>query len=296
MPRKKKKKPKLSPEEQKKLKAQRAHINDARSIFKLVGFKRVPGAAKTEITYQGTTSDLDDLFVFENLVVLVEYTTKQDDLSGHLKKKKVLYDKIQKDASSFIEFLDQKIVNFTTARNSLFQPAQMRVAIVYCSLKKIEADLKAEVPGVRYLDYQYLKYFLALARAIKLSARFELFHFLGFEHADVGKNVISSSAASESYEGSILPEAHSNFGKDHKIVSFYVDPGALLNRCYVLRKDRWEETSNLYQRMISKKKLESIRKYLIEQKRVFVNNIIITLPEDTHLRAIHCEGCSKSSQ
>jgi DGQHR domain-containing protein len=279
----KKKKLKLSPEEQKRLAAQKAHIKEARSIFKLVGFSRVPRASKFEIKYQGTTSDLDDLFLFENLVVLLEYTTKQIDLSGHLKKKKVLYDKIQKDTGTFIEFLDQNVKGFGAARGSFFEPAQMRVAIVYCSLKKIENELKAEVPGVRYLDYQYLKYFLSLARAIKMSARFEVFDFLGFKHADIGKNVISASAESATYEGSILPEAHSSFGKDHKIVSFYVDPGALLNRCYVLRKDRWEETSNLYQRLISKKKLEAIRKYLLDQKRVFVNNIIVTLPEETHL-------------
>ena len=32
--------------------------------------------------------------------------------------------------------------------------------------------------------------------------------------------------------------------------------------------------------MISKKKIDSIRQYLKKQKRVFVNNIIVTLPPD----------------
>ena len=63
----------------------------------------------------------------------------------------------------------------------------------------------------------------------------------------------------------------------------YVDPEALLSTCYVLRKDGWEDRGQLYQRMISKRKIEAIRKYLLAQKRVFINNIIVTLPSDTKL-------------
>lgn len=37
---------------------------------------------------------------------------------------------------------------------------------------------------------------------------------------------------------------------------------------------------NLYQRMISKPKVEAIRAYLKKQKRVFINNIIVTLPPE----------------
>ena len=74
-----------------------------------------------------------------------------------------------------------------------------------------------------------------------------------------------------------------NFGKGYKVISFYVDSEALLSRCYVLRKDGWEDRGQLYQRMISKKKIEAIRRYLLDQKRVFINNIIVTLPSDTKL-------------
>lgn len=282
--RKRRRKTKLSPEEMKLAKAKLAHRKEARTVFALGGFRRVLGASDHEIKYQGTTSDFDDIFVFENVVVLLEYTTIQaPEISSHLKKKKVLYDKIQADPKAFIDFLESEFQSFANSRDKLYQPEQCRVVIVYCPLNKISNNLKLEVPNIKYLDYQYLKYFLTITRAIRASARYELFDFLGLKHADVGKNVLSSSSEVAIYEGSLLPEAHSNFGKDHKIVSFYVDPSALLKRCYVLRKDRWEEASNLYQRMISKKKLEAIRRYLLEQKRVFVNNIIITLPEKTRL-------------
>jgi DGQHR domain-containing protein len=140
------------------------------------------------------------------------------------------------------------------------------------------------VPSVRYLDYHVARYFYALSSVIKKSARFEFLRFLGLEHGDIGQNIVSPGvAASTNYEGSILPEGHSNFGKGYKVISMYVDPEALLSTCYVLRKDGWEDRGQLYQRMISKRKIEAIRKYLISQKRVFINNIIVTLPSNTKL-------------
>ena len=81
----------------------------------------------------------------------------------------------------------------------------------------------------------------------------------------------------------MLPEAHSNLGKGFKVVSFYVDPAALLERAYVLRRDGWRDNTNLYQRMVSAKKIEQIRKYLYEEKRVFVNNILVTLTSEVKL-------------
>jgi DGQHR domain-containing protein len=62
-----------------------------------------------------------------------------------------------------------------------------------------------------------------------------------------------------------------------------MDPETLLSRCYVLRKDGWEEKGSLYQRMIDRSKIESIRKYLREERRVFINNIIVTFPSSTIL-------------
>ena len=65
------------------------------------------------------------------------------------------------------------------------------------------------------------------------------------------------------------------------MVSFYVDPEALLTRAYVLRNEGWRDVEGVYQRIISKKKIDSIREYLRVQGRVFVNNIVVTLPAST---------------
>jgi DGQHR domain-containing protein len=111
-----------------------------------------------------------------------------------------------------------------------------------------------------------------------------LFDFLKIAHADVGTNgVIGQGSPAVGFAGSVLAEPHSNFPSGFKVISFYVSPGAVLSRAYVLRHDGWRDSEGLYQRMISRKKIESIRRYLRENERVFVNNVILTLPDDAKL-------------
>ncbi len=146
-----------------------------------------------------------------------------------------------------------------------------------------DSNYKINVPGPVYMDYRALRYFGVVTDAIKLSARYELLNFLSIDMLKVGVDgAVPQGTQSLNYTGSILPEAHSNFDDGFKVVSFYADANALLRTCYVLRNDGWRNSDNLYQRMISTKKIKSIRAYLKAQKRVFINNIIVTLPSDVH--------------
>lgn len=282
---KKKTKQKLSPTEKLQLRIKRTHFREIRSIFSTCGFVRIPSASDKEFTFNGTTSDFDDVFIRENIIVLTECTVhKTSEISGHLKKKKVLYDKIENDVPAFIAFMDQKFPDFFSAKDAKYLPHHFRVVIVYCARNPIKKELKAEVPALKYLDYHIVRYFKTIADRVKQSARYELFNFLGLSHKEIGANVLSTAGIpSVPYKGSILPEGQSHFPKGFKVVSFYVDPAALLERCYVLRKDGWVEDDGLYQRMISRAKVDSIRKYLLSKKRVFINNIIVTLPSSTQL-------------
>jgi DGQHR domain-containing protein len=282
---KKKSKKKLSPNEKLQQTIKRTHFREVRSIFSICGFRRIPSASDREFTYQGTTSDFDDVFIYENVVVFSECTVHQSsELSGHLKKKKVLYDKINRDVPAFLSFMDAEFPDFKSAKDTRFQPHHYRIVIVYCPRYPITTELKDEVPGIKYLDYHVVRYFKAITDRVKQSARYELFAFLGLAQKDIGVGVISpAAAATTSYKGSILPEGQSHFPKGFKVVSFYVSPAALLERCYVLRKDGWGDEDGLYQRMISRTKVEAIRKYLLNKKRVFINNIIVTLPSNTLL-------------
>jgi DGQHR domain-containing protein len=281
-----KKRKKLSVEERRTRKIQRDHKKEVRSIFSALAFDRITSVSEREFSFQGTTSDFDDLFIFENLVVLVEYTTAQESgISDHLKGKRSIFAKISAEPRAFVEFLGKTFPEFRSKKSDDFTLSRMRVVIVYCALNSVRKMIKSDFSDVKFLDFQVVKYFVAVTKAIRESARSEFCYFLGLAHTEVGQNALSPRiSAGEGYAASLLPEDASHFPDGYKVISFYVDPEALLARSYVLRQDRWEERSNLYQRMIDKRKIDAIRGYLLKDGRVFVNNIIVTLPETTELR------------
>ncbi|MET3838124.1 DGQHR domain-containing protein [Bradyrhizobium sp. OAE829] len=280
---KKKKKVKLSAAEREQRRLKQTHFREVRSIFTTCEFERVPSASDKEIEYQGTKSDFDDIFLLENIVIVSECTVLTSGISDHLKKKKVLYDKINDDIPAFLAYMDAKFPEFKAAKNPKYQPHHFQLVIVYCSRYPITSELKAEVPGVTYLDYHIVQYFKSITDRVKKSARYELFKFLGLSQNQIGANSISPVMSTVYHKGSVLPEGQSHFPPGYKVVSFYVAPAVLLERCYVLRKDGWGDEDGLYQRMISRAKIEAIRKYLLGEKRVFINNIIVTLPSNTQL-------------
>lgn len=211
-------------------------------------------------------------------------TTLSEKISEHLKKKNVLYEKVLKNAALFVSFLDAKFPDVRSARPAIYGPEHCKVVVVYASLNVVQKSWKDDAPNLKFMDFHILKYFAKVASQIRKSSRFELYNFLGLSEKDIGEKVLSSSeGAGEIYRGSILPEGQSHFEAGYKVVSFYVDPEALLRRCYVLRKDGWMDHDNLYQRMIHRNKIEAIRAHLLHNKRVFINNIVVTLPSNTKL-------------
>jgi DGQHR domain-containing protein len=272
--------PALPPEELER----RAHRKEIRDIFRIAGFARVTGISDKEFTFKSRRGELDDVFIFENLVVLLEYTTaKSSNASGHLTKKKLIFDRILVNKVEFIDFFEEMFDTFKTARGSFFTAEQCQVIIVYASKNSMDSEHKALQPEVVFLDYPVVKYFGSIVGSVKMSARFELFAFLRLEEDQIGETSIKPSAPMEGYDGTLLPESHSNFPPGYKLVSFYIDPEALLRKSYVLRRQGWRDESDLYQRMITSKKVNAIRRYLNENDRVFVNNIIVTFPSNTKL-------------
>lgn len=274
-------KKKTTPEE--KIKSD--HRNMVREVFNRTGFLRISGLSDREFTYNGQKTDFDDVYIYENILVLLEYTTASTaNISGHLKPKKIVYDKIQKSVADFVDFYCGISEPLKSALLSKYDPSEVRASIVYCSRYDLDASLKSNVPNPIYLDYPELRYFKNLADCIRKSAQFELLEFLGYSENEIGHDgKIETSKKSESYSGSLLPESSSNFAPGYKVVSFYAAPTVLLRCAYVLRNGGWRQSYNLYQRMISKTKIDSTRKYLKVHKRVFVNNVIATLPGDTNI-------------
>ena len=280
----KKRKPakKLSPEERARRNLQRRHRNEIRETFAAVGFTRAEGASDNEFTFREVTSDFDDVFVLENVVVLAEYTiTKESEISAHIKNKYAIYERINNFKEDFLDF-GRINLGLNAALAGKYANHQIEVVILYCALNTVKAELKQQVTYAKFMDYSVVRYFRLLTRTVRQSARSELLAFLGVKFGRFASQALQNNPAPrESFRGSVLPEAQSKFPTGYKVVSFYINPSALLARAYVLRRDGWRDRNGLYQRMIIRKKLESVRRYLLDSKRVFVNNIVVTLPSDT---------------
>jgi len=273
-------KPKVSAKELEK----RQHRKEIRSVFRNAGFKKIERVSDVEFSFKERPGDFDDVYIYENIIVLAEYTTADAAyISDHLLKKKILFDHVLENKTEFIERFDELFTTFREARNDYYSIEEFEIRIVYCSKNFVSEEHKNQVPDIYYIDFSTLKYFYRITNAIKLSSRFELFDFFNLKLGQIGEGSAKASARPLAVEGTVLPEKNSYFDKGYKVVSFYIDPASLLKKAYVLRKDGWQEETGLYQRMIKPAKIREIRKYLTEKKRVFVNNIIITLPDTTKL-------------
>jgi DGQHR domain-containing protein len=293
---KKKKKP-LSAEERKKRARERAFKRQARLIFTKSGFSRIPETSDKEFTFEGSTSDFDDVFVHENLIVFCEYTLSNESGTGeHFKNKAHLYKKIYDDPKAFMQFYRDKFPEVSAAIAGSYHKDQLRIRVVYFSDHELKAEHAGLEERVTAAPRGVMQYFRSLVDAVERSARFEIFHWLAIDPAEVGEGgSIGDQGGEAPYPGSLLPEAHSEFPDGFKLVSFYVTPKALLRRAYVLRNDGWRDPEGLYQRMIDKPKIRAIRTYLKDQKRVFVNNVVVTLPADTRLDDMNGNDISVSS-
>lgn len=281
----KKKTKKLSEAELLQRKQQRDQEREIRNVMANIGFKKIDRVDGKQFEYQGRTTELDDIFYYENIIVLTEYTI--GDPKDHLLKKNYFYEKVMQNPVEFITYLvDQNIYKdfndkFENEIEKKYTKKQVQVKIIYCSKQSIANEHKNLVQNVIYFDYHIVKYFESLSKIIKKSSRYEFFDFLNLAFDQIADNIKASSENSNhKFSGHILPEEHSSFKEGYKIVSFYIDAENLLKRAYVLRQNGWRDKKNIghYQRMFISSKISSMRKYLHDKERVFINNIIATLP------------------
>ncbi|WP_207435389.1 DGQHR domain-containing protein [Sabulibacter ruber] len=262
-------------------KEQKKYINQIRSIFSDAGFSRI-NSDDIEINFKGRSGEIDDLFLYENVLIVCEQTNGKK-VGKHLMNKLYLYNEIVDNNSDFIDLVETTYKEFKSIKNTSYTNEHYKVIVLYCSKNSIPEEHKKLLSNkIKFLEYHILHYLLAITSTIKLSSRFEVLNFLGLNYNEIGENILTASLSSgNEYPGTILPESHSSFSKGYKVVTFYIDPEALISRAYVLRKDGWVDGGVLYQRALDKKKVTSMRNYLNEEKRVFVNNVIATFSEDT---------------
>ncbi|WP_448806935.1 DGQHR domain-containing protein [Akkermansia sp.] len=273
----------LSPEERKKRNDQKKHQSSIRGIFSNIGFTRVELVSqKTQDKIIGT--DLDDLFVKDNLLCIVEYTTTsgEDAVMDHFRKKNDFYEEWKKDLNTFYKNLKNGVVAQNALNKLPTDPvSDLHFVFLYAShLVSVSEEHKSTYKNVVFFDYGHVKYFELISKVIKEDAIYE---FLEYMNIDTSKCSVGNDLKNtRGFEGHILSEKQTKFAKGMHIFTFYISPEELLKRAYVLRKNSWQdETSSPYQRFLNQRKIKQMREYLTNNKRVYVNNIITSIAEDS---------------
>lgn len=130
-----------------------------------------------------------------------------------------------------------------------------------------------------FWDPETLSYFNRMAQCIQHSARYEIFRYLGLKNDEIGFS--GSEGGKTTIKAPIIyPQDATGLRNGVRVVSFMMSAEKLLRTSYVLRKDSWEESMFLYQRLIEKDKVKSIRAFLAQKGEAFYNNIIVALPDN----------------
>lgn len=279
-----KRKKKLSAQEIKQRREERQFKNKIVSVFKNTGFEYL----NTEGIHRRfglKNGELDYVFVYENIVLVCEDTSSaSENVKTHLKNKKLLTDEIIKNKPDLINWLKEKFAD-KFAKFDEYDISSYKIFHLYFTRNRsnLTAEDEELYRPIRVIELSSLNYFHKMAQNIKYSARNEIFRYLGIATKDIGTP--DSSHGEAGIETTIIyPVDNTGLANGVRLVSFMMSAEKLLNNCYVLRKDNWEDSIQLYQRLIEKGRIQSIRQYLAKNKSTFFNNIIVSLPEGISFR------------
>lgn len=146
------------------------------------------------------------------------------------------------------------------------------------NLSKEKAQL---YPLIQFVEPRYLEYFNRMAQCIHKSIKYEVYRFLQINSNQIGSNTTESKKKCISAT-IISPKESTGLKNGVRIVSFMMSAETLIKNSYVLRKDNWEDSITLYQRLIQKEKIKGIRKFLATRQEAFYNNIIVALPSNVY--------------
>lgn len=223
--------------------------------------------------------EVDALFIYENIWLICEDTVKTTNIREHIRTKNEAFGQIKGNLSCFIA----ELVKFFPERADELQKydsKRIKAFALYLSKEEVilsDDDYKLFSELV-FVQPSTLNYFQWITQCIKHSARTEVFRFLGLKNADIGQ-VLSASETASITAPIIYPKSFTGIKSNIRIVSFMMSAEDLLSTCYVLRKDNWADSIWLYQRLIEKDKIKSIRSFIETKGEAFFNNIIVGLPD-----------------
>lgn len=226
------------------------------------------------------TVELDYLFLYENIIVICEDNTKQKKDIDHIRNKNESFAEIRNNKTAFLNWLSNTFPEKATMVKQ-YRPERYFLYYIYISQTELEIteDEKNRYSNLLFWDPETLSYFNRMAPCIQHSARYEIFRYLGLKNDEIGFS--GSEGGKTTIKAPIIyPQEATGLRNGVRVVSFMMSAEKLLRTSYVLRKDSWEESMFLYQRLIEKDKVKSIRAFLAQKGEAFYNNIIVALPDN----------------
>lgn len=226
------------------------------------------------------TVELDYLFLYENIIVICEDNTKQKKDIDHIRNKNESFAEIRNNKTVFLNWLSNTFPEKATMVKQ-YRPERYFLYYIYISQTELEIteDEKNRYSNLLFWDPETLSYFNRMAQCIQHSARYEIFRYLGLKNDEIGFS--GSEGGKTTIKAPIIyPQEATGLRNGVRAVSFMMSAEKLLRTSYVLRKDSWEESMFLYQRLIEKDKVKSIRAFLAQKGEAFYNNIIVALPDN----------------
>ena len=254
-----------------------------RNIFVGTGFQYIRTRGHN-IVIGNREEEIDSMFIYENIWILCEDTIKTTDIRDHIRTKNEAFGEIKTNISS----LKEKLIELFPERKEFinkYEPERIKPFCLYISknelsLSKQDYDL---YNNLIFVEPQTLNYFQWVVKGLHFSARNEIFRFLKIKLKDIGLPK-SSGSISEITAPIIYPKEFTGLTNKVRIVSFMMSAGDLLNTGYVLRKDNWENSIWLYQRLIDNNRLKKVRCFIEEKGEAFYNNIIVALPDNVSFK------------
>ncbi len=249
-----------------------------RTTFSDAGFMYFPTLNK-EFKIGLRVVELDYLFVYENIIIVCEDTCKKAKDTDHIRNKNEAAEEIKSNIPTLLSWL---AATFPENANMFREYRADRYFVHYIYIAQTELGLtddeKQRYSNLIFWEPETLAYFNRMAQCIHYSARYELFRYLNLCDDQIGH---SGSEGSKTVIKApiIYPEDATGLHNGVRVVSFMMSAEKLLRTSYVLRKDSWDESMFLYQRLVEKEKIKSIRAFLATKGEAFYNNIIVALPD-----------------
>lgn len=285
--RKRKKKKMLTEEqkeEQKRKIRDRAFKRRIKNVFVNSGFSYLKSGG-IEFSIGGRKIELDSIYLYENIVIICEDTGSTSHNKDHIRKKHEAFNVIKENVDDFLTWLRDIFCEYKKELDS-YENEKYTFSFLYFSQIELSLtdDEKKLYPLIKFIEPTTLNYFYKISQCIKLSSKYEIFKFLGIEKNQIG-NATNQSSTTQFAAPIIYPKEMTGLRNGVRIVSFMMSAEALLSMSYVMRKDNWEESMWLYQRLIDSQKIKKIRHFLAEKGQSFYNNIIVALPDDISFRS-----------